>query len=97
MSRVADRVWLGSFFDARRKPELLENGVTHVVCCAQELPLLYPDSFHYLHVQLADVTHQLILDVQDEMQQWVDQALSDPKAVVFFHCAQANFSRFFAC
>uniref|UniRef100_A0A6C0AN31 Tyrosine specific protein phosphatases domain-containing protein n=1 Tax=viral metagenome TaxID=1070528 RepID=A0A6C0AN31_9ZZZZ len=40
MSEITDQIWLGSYKDAANERFLGERKITHILCCADELPLM---------------------------------------------------------
>ena len=39
MSQITDQIWIGSYEDIKQ-PFLNERKITHIMCCAEEVPLL---------------------------------------------------------
>ena len=39
MSEITDQIWLGSYADVVNRNFLRERQITHILCCAEELPL----------------------------------------------------------
>jgi hypothetical protein len=39
MSEIIEQVWLGSYGDAGNERFLEERAITHILCCAEEMPL----------------------------------------------------------
>jgi predicted protein tyrosine phosphatase len=39
MSEITDQIWLGSYADVANRNFLREREITHILCCADELPL----------------------------------------------------------
>ena len=39
MSEITEQIWLGSYGDSANDTFLQERKITHILCCAEELPL----------------------------------------------------------
>jgi hypothetical protein len=92
-TRVADRLWLGSFFDAMDVEFLRGEGITHVVNCADRLP-----RFETYTVKEADLRAWIVLNADDDrdypilerhldtVTEFIDSALLELDSKVLVHC-----------
>ena len=54
MTIITDNVILGGRENANNKEELLGYGITHILNCAQQLPLYFPNDFVCMRVPMLD-------------------------------------------
>ena len=92
-TRVADRLWLGSSYDAKDIEFLRGEGITHVVNCADPLPL-----FETYTVRDAGLRAWIVLNADDDpdypilerhldiVTDFLDAALLAPDSKVLVHC-----------
>ena len=92
-TRVTDKLWLGSCFDAKDIEFLRGERITHVVNCADPLPL-----FETYTVKDADLRAWIVLNADDDrdypilerhldtVTEFIDRALLEPDAKVLVHC-----------
>lgn len=86
MSAITDRLYLGSYEQARSFQWLKSKGVTHILNCSREIPAVYPDSFVYLNLNLDDVPEQDITDALVCSHMFIKWSLNKKDTVVFVHC-----------
>ena len=70
MSEITEQIWLGSYGDVSNDIFLSERQITHILCCAEELPLRA--GFPYSSA----LTGQKILDSKDAaklLDTWVSE------------------------
>lgn len=66
---ITDNILLGGRENASSKSELLEYGVTHILNCAQQLPLFFPNDFICMKVPMLDSpTHSI--------ERWISKCLA---------------------
>ena len=92
-TQIKDRLWLGSCFDAKDIEFLRGEGITHVVNCADPLPL-----FETYTVKDADLRAWIVLGAEDDREypilqrhltavtEFIDRALLELDAKVLVHC-----------
>jgi len=92
-THITDRLWLGSCFDAKDIEFLRGEGITHVVNCADPLPL-----FETYTVKDAGLRAWIVLGAEDDpaypilerhltaVTEFIDAALLEPDAKVLVHC-----------
>jgi hypothetical protein len=80
MSEIIERVWLGSYIDAVNECFLGERQITHILCCAEELPLRagFPYSSR---LQGKKVTN--VKEAADLLNTWVSEGRH-----VIVHCSE---------
>jgi protein-tyrosine phosphatase len=90
MSEITDQIWLGSYGDSANDAFLEERQITHILCCAEELPLRvgFPYSQRYdgYKVPLVDdkadeKTKAYFLEAATVLDGWVGSGKK-----VFVHC-----------
>jgi len=92
-TRVTDRLWLGSCYDATDVEFLRGEGITHVVNCADRLP-----RFETYTVKDSDLRAWIVLNADDDpdypilerhldsVTEFIDTALLEPDSKVLVHC-----------
>lgn len=84
---VVPRVFVTNYFGSRNLKQLHRDQITHIVVCAGELPMNFPEQFRYLRLEgLADNTHAQLRPHLARVFAWVTQALEGGGRVLF-HCA----------
>ena len=90
MSEITEQIWLGSYGDSANDTFLQERKISHILCCAEELPLRvgFPYSQHYEghKVPLVDdkadeKTKAYFLEAATVLDGWVSTGKK-----VFVHC-----------
>ncbi len=90
MQEVAQNVWITNFFGARKLSLLRSQNVTHVLVCADELPIAFPHSFQYLKLDgFTDNTGTDLWKQLDNALPWMDEALRGGGRVLL-HCAAGS-------
>lgn len=77
MSEISDQVWLGSYRDIVNVMFLQERQITHILCCAEELPLRA--GFPYSTA----LTGQKILDIK-QAAKLLDTWVSEGRRVIVY-------------
>lgn len=92
MTRITERIWLGNYADAKDIARLKREGITHVLSCAGELPMVdYPNGIVNVKLDLDDDPRERIANVFVYTNRFIEDALrGDGKILV--HCA-AGISR----
>jgi protein-tyrosine phosphatase len=83
MLAIIDRLYLGNREMAKDNRRLRENGVTHIVNCAEELPNYHPREFKYLSLKLKDPDPGLATALGDAIR-FIDEGRAGGGALV--HC-----------
>lgn len=91
IDRVDKNIYIGNYIGAQNIEYLKNNGITHIVNTAIELPNYYEGKFKYINLQLLD-SHQKgeenLLAVLEPTYQKMTQIInSDLNAKIFVHCA----------
>lgn len=91
MSLIKKGLLVGNERDSRDLKSLKRNGVTHILCAAQELGPAHPGKFVYRHVMADDVPNYNISRYFDHAADFIHDALTNG-GTVLVHCA-AGISR----
>lgn len=85
LHEVYDNIYVGNISTAYNKDKLKELGITHVVTAISGMSPIYPKDFEYLVMDLLDIKKQKLLDVFDDSNSFIDNALTNG-GKVYVHC-----------
>ena len=73
MTEITDQVWLGSYADVINGSFLKERRITHILCCADEIPLIvgFPYSNSLEGRRVTGITWAQ--DAAETINQWVSE------------------------
>jgi protein-tyrosine phosphatase len=83
LDQITDKIYLGDFRAADDKNILLDNGITHIINCARDIPEVYQDTFSYLSLNLRDANSQDLTEAIIVSLKFIENAKK-----VFIHCKQ---------
>ena len=86
--RVTSRIWLGSRYDAIDDDWLREEGITHVLNCAYEIPGFNPSTVRECMVLNADdhPDYPILERHFEATQYFLDRALMESDSQILVHC-----------
>jgi hypothetical protein len=88
IAHVGGSVYLSNYFAAKNRAKLTRFRITHVLCCARELPIPFEHELCCKRLELSDNPSQL-LPVREAIE-WIDEAVrggGDKPNRVLLHCA----------
>lgn len=96
INRVDKNIYIGNEMGAQHLEYLVNNGITHILNTAIEIPNYYTNKFIYLNLQLADNPirgeENLLIVLEPTYQKILEIINKNPKSKIFIHCA-AGISR----
>jgi len=86
MSKILERLYLGSYVEAKNQVELKKKGITHIVTVGSELQVLYPGSFKYLYIPAFDLADYDLSPYFDQVAEFIHKAIEEEKSSILVHC-----------
>jgi protein-tyrosine phosphatase len=83
IDQITDNIYLGDFRAADDLNLLRDNGITHIINCAKDIPEVYPDTFDYLSLNLRDTASQDLTEAIIVSLNFIKKGKK-----VFIHCKQ---------
>jgi protein-tyrosine phosphatase len=83
IDEITDNIYLGDFRAADDINILRDNGITHIINCAKDMPEVYPGEFEYLSLNLKDTANEDLTEAISVSMQFIKNA-----GKVFIHCKQ---------
>lgn len=87
---IYENIFIGNYASALDKKKLFENGITHILVCANNLESLYPEEFNYKVIPLYDSEYTNITKYFQESNEFIEKGNINGKILV--HCG-AGMSR----
>merc|ERR1711861_42056 len=85
--QITENLFIGSIGSASHRDNLLEAGITHIVCCFDKDFRPFEKDFCYLHVAVMDSVNQDLKQHFDETNKFIDQAIKkNSKNKILVHC-----------
>lgn len=81
-SEVVPGLFIGSIGAAMSKNKLIEFGITHILCVADNINPIFPKDFTYKIVKILDSPEVKITDHLDECFDYIDSGLSNGNVLV---------------
>ncbi len=86
MSKILERLYLGSYVEAKNQVELKKKGITHIVTVGSELQVLYPGSFKYLYIPAFDLADYELSPYFDQVAEFIHKAIEEENSSILVHC-----------
>ena len=82
-----NRLYLGGIKDSGYNIEFLtKHKITHIINCAQEIPIIYPKNIKIYHIQLEDDNIKNSKKLITEGSSILKYLLEDPNKIILVHC-----------
>ena len=88
MSKIINKIYLGTIKDAIDKEQLKANGITHILVVAHEIPLFYPLDFTYKKINAYDNDEYDISEHFEVFNEFI--ALGCEVGAILIHCTLGN-------
>jgi len=84
MSQITEQLWLGTSSHAANDDFLLERRITHILCCAEEVPLRvgYPYSLSFSGYKISAESRESLIQGAAVIDSWINGGFT-----VIVHCA----------
>lgn len=89
INRVDQNLYIGDSKGASEYEILKNNGITHIINTAQEIPNFFPGEFEYIKVDLLDDPSKKedLSKILEPVYQYITSILNkNPNAKIFIHC-----------
>jgi serine/threonine/tyrosine-interacting protein len=83
IDQILDNIYLGDFRAADDISILRDNGITHIINCAKDIPEVFPTDFEYLSLNLKDTPNEDLIEAISDSMNFMKNAKK-----VFIHCKQ---------
>jgi protein-tyrosine phosphatase len=83
IDEIIENIYLGDFRAADDINILRDNGITHIINCAKDIPEVYPTEFEYLSLNLKDTPNEDLTEAISVSMQFINKSKK-----VFIHCKQ---------
>ncbi len=80
ISLIYPGLYLGTSKAAANKPLLTSHGITHIICCAEEITPAFPGEFQYLVLPVDNQLEKSAFQYFHEARKFIDDALSGASA-----------------
>lgn len=69
---ITDWLYLGDRFTASNRDDLVQRGITHILNVTETIPMLFPDTFQYGNIKIADSEKEELYDYFEAACQFID-------------------------
>lgn len=86
MDHILDNLYVGDLRAADDKKLLQENGITHIINCSDNAPIVFPNDFVYSHLKLKDDFEQ---DLEEEIKiaiKFISSVPNNSAQNILIHC-----------
>jgi atypical dual specificity phosphatase len=86
--KVDERLYIGDYFASLNYAVLVDNNITHILVCGEELSCRYPQEFAYKHLKIKDDSGTSISEYFDEVFIFISRGRK--LGGVLVHCAESK-------
>jgi protein-tyrosine phosphatase len=87
-NNITNNIFIGNMASASNYNEMKKNGITHILSVFNGAYELFPNDFCYKIIHVNDDPWVDISKYFDQSNEFIDQALNDPKNKIMIHCKQ---------
>ena len=90
ITEIIDKIFLGSYSNAKDKEELEKNNIKYILNCASECKNIFEDKIKYLKLEIQDQNDFPIQDYFEKGAQFIHESLNNNDGNILVHCMQGK-------
>ena len=90
ITEVFNKVFIGSYANAKDKEELEKNNIKYILNCASECSNLFEDKIKYLKLDIKDQNDFPINEYFDKGANFINESLNNNDGNILVHCMQGK-------
>ena len=90
VTEIIDKIFLGSYSNAKDIEELEKNNIKYILNCASECKNIFEDKIKYLKLEIIDQNDFPIQDYFEKGSQFIHDSLNNENGNILVHCMQGK-------
>ena len=90
ITEIIDKIYIGSYDNAKDKDELEKNNIKYVLNCASECNNIFEDKIKYLKLEIKDQNDFPIQDYFEKGANFINESLMNNDGKILVHCMQGK-------
>ena len=90
ITEIIDKIFLGSYSNAKDIEELEKNNIKYILNCASECKNIFEDKIKYLKLEIIDQNDFPIQDYFEKGSQFIHDSLNNENGNILVHCMQGK-------
>ena len=90
ITEIIDKIYIGSYDNAKDKEELEKNNIKYVLNCASECNNIFEDKIKYLKLEIKDQNDFPIQDYFEKGANFINESLMNNDGKILVHCMQGK-------
>ena len=90
LTEIVDKIFIGSFLNAKNLDELEKNNIKYILNCALECKNIFEDKFKYLKLDIKDQIDFPIQDYFEKGIQFIQESLNNSGGNILIHCMEGK-------
>ena len=90
LTEIVDKIFIGSFLNAKNLDELEKNNIKYILNCALECKNIFEDKFKYLKLDIKDQIDFPIQDYFEKGIQFIQESLNNNDGNILIHCMEGK-------
>ena len=87
---IIDKIYIGSYLNAKNKEELEKNNIKYILNCATECKNLFEDDIKYLKLDIKDQNDFPIDEYFDKGAKFINDSIENNDGNILIHCMQGK-------
>ena len=90
ITEIIDKIYIGSYFNAKNEEELEKNNIKYILNCASECKNIFKNKIKYFNLDIKDQNDFPIQNYFDKGIQFIEESLNNNDGNILIHCTQGK-------